>query len=185
MRTLRARLALAMAGVAVLSAVVAGVLLAPLLRQEGNAAVEDQLARTATVLARLGPALRDSVVVVRQAGRLGVEVGSVSSTGATGVGTALSSEQRAGLLAEGTFTAELRYQGRSVLVAGEVSARGGDAVVVAADADQAGAATRRLRHRVLLAIAIGLLAALLVAAVLAGAVARPLAAVAAGARRLA
>lgn len=185
MRGLTPRLALAMSGIALVAALLAGALTAPLLSSATTDAVREPLARQADLLARLPVRTLDSARVETITGRVDLAVGTVSRTGrATGSAEVLSTEQVRDVLAGSAVSTTGTYGGHEVLVEAR-RARGGGAVVVLTDIEAVDAVAERLRRRVLMAIAVGLVASLVMAWLVAAWLGRPLATTAAAARRLA
>ncbi len=179
--SLTARLGLAMAAAAAVSALLAGALTAPLLADASSDALRAPLGRQADLLSRLpllaltGP--RGEAVAERH----DLEVGVVLPDGRPqGVAAVLTDAELARVRESSTGTLD----GRTVLVEARPG-RGGGAVVLVADDSIADAAARGVRRRVLLALGVGLLAGLGAAWVLARRVARPLSQTAAAARRMA
>lgn len=181
---LTGRLALAMAAVAVVSAVLAGLLLAPLLAGAREDAVREPLARQADLLARLPRLALASDRLDRVTDVSGLTIGLVTATDATGAAAALSPGDLERLRAGRPVSTDGELAGTPVLLEGR-PARAGGAVVLAADAGSADAALTSVRRRVTLAIAAGLLVALGLAALLARRLGGPLTRTAAAARRLA
>ena len=181
---LTGRLALAMAAVAVVSAVPAGLLLAPLLAGAREDAVREPLARQADLLARLPRLALASDRLDRVTDVSGLTIGLVTVTDATGAAAALSPGDLERLRAGRPVSTDGELAGTPVLLEGR-PARAGGAVVLAADAGSADAALTSVRRRVTLAIAAGLLVALGLAALLARRLGGPLTRTAAAARRLA
>jgi two-component system OmpR family sensor kinase len=181
---LTGRLALAMAAVAVVSAVLAGLLLAPLLAGAREDAVREPLARQADLLARLPRLALASDRLDRATEVSGLTIGLVTATDATGAAAALSPADLERLRAGRPVSTDGELAGTTVLLEGRPS-RAGGAVVLAADAGSADAALTSVRRRVTLAIAAGLLVALGLAALLARRLGGPLTRTAAAARRLA
>jgi signal transduction histidine kinase len=182
--SLTARLALAMATVAAVSAVLAGLLVAPLLSGAREDAVRGPLARQADLLSRLPRLTLTSERLDRVTEVSGLTIGVVTAGRVTGAATALAPGEVARLRAGGEVSTSGELAGVPVLVEGRPS-RGGGAVVLAADVGSADAALGSVRRRVVLALAIGSLVALGLAALLARRLAAPLTETAAAARRLA
>jgi two-component system, OmpR family, sensor kinase len=184
-QSLSSRLALAMALVAVVSVVLAGVFAAPLLRSATDDAVRQPLASQADLLARLPRAALFNNRVTSLTSAQDLAVGVVTDRGvARGAALALSASDRAALAGGDPVSTTGRLDGQDVLLEGR-PARVGGAVVLAASTDSVDAASSRLRGRVLLALGLGLLAALLIAVVVSRRLADPLARTAAAARRMA
>ena len=181
---LTSRLALAMAGVAVLSALLAGALVAPLLSGAREEAVRAPLARQADLLARLPRLSLASDRVDRAIEVSGLTIGVVTATRVSGSAAALSADEVARLRAGADVSTNGELEGVPVLVEARPS-RGGAAVVLAADVASADSALALVRRRVVLALALGSLVALGLAAWLARRLATPLTQTAAAARRLA
>ena len=181
---LTARLALAMAAVAAVSAVLAGLLVAPLLSGAREDAVRGPLARQADLLARLPRLALTSERLDRVTEVSGLTIGVVTAARVTGAGTALSADDVARLRAGDPVSTSGELAGVPVLVEARPS-RGGGAVVLAADTGSADAALGSVRRRVVLALGIGSLVALGLAVLLARRLAAPLQVTAGAARRLA
>ncbi len=181
---LTARLALAMAAVAVVSALLAGVLVAPLLSGAREEAVRAPLARQAELLARLPRLTLTADRLDRATEVSGLTIGVVTAARVSGAGAALTPEEVSRLRAGTAVSTSGELAGRPVLVEAR-PAPGGGAVVLAADVGSADAALASVRRRVVLALALGSLVALALAAWLARRLAGPLTQTAAAARRLA
>jgi two-component system OmpR family sensor kinase len=181
---LTSRLALAMAAVAVVSAVLAGLLVAPLMAGAREDTVRTPLARQADLLARLPRLALGSERLDRVTEVSGLTIGLVTATRTTGAATALTDEEVARLRGGGSVSTSGELAGVPVLLEGRPS-RTGDAVVLAADTSSADAALASVRRRVLLALCVGLLVSLGLAVVLARRLGGPLRQTAAVARRLA
>ena len=184
-RTLTARLAAAMAVTAALTALLVGVLAAPLVHRSTESAMREPLGRQAELLARLTTRGLVSVRLDRLTSRAGLDVGVLESDGSeVGVAAALTDRDRRALLAGGSVSTDATFQGTPVLIEAR-PARGGGAVVLATDASLVDRASAKLRHRLVLAILVGLVAAVLAGWALALWLGRPLSATAAAARRMA
>ncbi|RYC10573.1 sensor histidine kinase [Nocardioides zhouii] len=181
---LTARLALAMAAVAVVSALLAGVLVAPLLSGAREEAVRAPLARQADLLARLPRLALTSDRLDRVTEVSGLTIGVVTAARVSGAGAALTPDQVARLRAGDPVSTSGELDGVPVLVEARPS-RGGGAVVLAADVASADDALTSVRRRVVLALGLGSLVALALAAWLARRLAAPLTQTATAARRLA
>lgn len=174
-----------MSAVALVAALLAGLLVAPLLDSAAQRATREPLARQAELLARIPPFVLASGRAQQSTRSGGVTLGVVSAEGVPqGPATALDETQLASLAAGRAVSAEGDYAGVPVYLEAR-PARSGGAVVLAADTADAAATTALLRRRVLLAIGIGLLAALITAVLVARRMSRPLVATAGAARRLA
>lgn len=174
-----------MALVATVSTVLAGLLAAPLLRSATDDAVRQPLGRQADLLARLPRAalFANRVTAITSAQEL--SVGVVTDRGVPrGAAVALSDSQRTALLDGHPVSGTGTLDGADVLIEAR-PARVGGAVVLAASTDSVAAASARLRGRVLLALELGLLAAVLTALVVARRLSEPLSRTAAAARRMA
>ena len=184
-RTLTARLAAAMALTAALGALLVGVLAAPLVHGSTESAVRDPLGRQAALLAKLTTRGLESARLDRLTDRVDLTVGVLEGDGTPlGVAAALADADRQRLLAGRPVSTDGSYQGTAVLIEAR-PARGGGAVVLATDAGLVDRASARLRHRLVLAILIGLVVAVLSGWALALRLGRPLTATAAAARRMA
>lgn len=181
---LTARLALAMAAVAVVSALLAGVLVAPLLSGAREEAVRAPLARQVDLLARLPRLALTSDRLDRVTQVSGLTIGVVTAARVSGAGTALTPEEVARLRAGDPVSTSGALDGVPVLVEARPS-RGEGAVVLAADVASADDALTSVRRRVVLALGLGTLVALAMAAWLARRLAAPLTQTATAARRLA
>jgi signal transduction histidine kinase len=185
MRSLSSRLLWAMTGVAVLGAVLAGVLTAPLLSGATQDAVRAPLAQQAGLLSRLPPLALRSERLERLTADSDVVLGLVEPDGSTqGVAAALDAEDLAALAAGRPVSTRARYDGDLLIVEARPT-RDGGGVVVAKDVRLADAVGTRVVRRVVVAIGLGLVVAVLAATVLARRLARPLAETASAARRLA
>ncbi|MDR7254742.1 two-component system sensor histidine kinase BaeS [Nocardioides sp. BE266] len=181
---LTARLALAMAAVAAVSALLAGLLVAPLLAGAREDAVRTPLARQADLLARLPRLALTSDRLDRVTAVSGLTIGVVTDARASGAATALTADELAELRAGQPVSTSGDLDGVPVLIEGRPSPSGG-AVVLAADVSSADAALGAVRRRVVLALALGSLVALGLAAWLARRLGSPLTQAASAARRLA
>lgn len=184
MTGLTGRLALAMAAVAAVSALLAGVLVAPLLSGAREEAVRGPLARQADLLSRLPRLTLTSDRLDRVTAVSGLTLGIVTAARTSGAATALSPDELARLRAGEPVSTSAELDGVPVLVEARPS-RGGGAVVLAADVGSADAALTSVRRRVVLALGLGSLVALALAAWLARRLAAPLTQTAGAARRLA
>jgi two-component system sensor histidine kinase BaeS len=173
-----------MATVAAVSAVLAGLLVAPLLSGAREDAVRGPLARQADLLSRLPRLALTSERLDRVTDVSGLTIGVVTAARVTGAATALAPDDVARLRAGDEVSTSGELAGVPVLVEARPS-RGGGAVVLAADVGSADAALGSVRRRVVLALGIGSLVALGLAALLARRLAAPLTETAAAARRLA
>jgi len=181
---LTARLALAMAAVAVVSALLAGLLVAPLLSGAREEAVRAPLARQVDLLSRLPRLTLTSERLDRVTEVSGLTIGVVTAARATGAATALTQEEVARLRDGDSVSTSGELGGTPVLVEARPS-RGGGAVVLAADVSSADSALTAVRRRVILALGLGSLVALGLAILLARRLSAPLTQTAAAARRLA
>lgn len=179
------RLLLALTAVVVLSAGLSLVLTGPLLRSSTESAVREGLARQADLLARL-PAIALAGDRGQQVARSGdLSLGVVTRTGsASGIAASLSPEELAALLAGESVSTTVRT-GEGRLLVEARPARAGGAVALATSDDTVQRSLAQQRRRILLALALGLAAAVVVAAGVAAWLARPLAETADAARRLA
>lgn len=176
----------AMGGVALLTALLAGLLTAPLLGSATEDAVREPLSRQADFLARVVPVTGPGFSRGPAAAfRAELSVGLVDTDGSTtGVAAVLTSAERAALTAGQPVSTDGVFEGESVVIEAR-ALRDGGALVLATDAAFVDEASATLRRRVLLAITLGLLAALGVAWFVASRVGRPLTSTAEAARRLA
>ncbi len=184
-RSLTGRLVLAMSGVALVSALLAALSLAPLLRSATEDAVRTPLARQADFFAQVPAFAYASGGLERVTVRSGLRLGAVTADGSTsGVAAALDDADRDRLRAGRPVSTQVEYRGADLLVEARPTADGG-AVVLGTDAELVSEASATLRRRVVLASLVGLAAAVVVAGLLARRLGRPLARTAAAARRMA
>ncbi len=179
------RLLLALTGIVILSSALSLLLTGPLLRSSTEAAVREGLARQADLLARL-PVGALTTGRGQQVARSGdLSLGVVTRAGMTsGVAAALSPEELAALTAGQPVSTSVRTDDGRLLVEAR-PARAGGAVALATGDDTVQRSLAQQRRRILLALGIGLAAAVVVAAGVAAWLARPLAQTADAARRLA
>ena len=178
MSSLRTRLALAMAAVVALTILLAAVATGPLLRASTEGAARQGLGREADLLARIPVAALGSGRAGQVAAGGDLQLGLVSRTGATaGAAQALTDPQLARLRAGQPVSTTGRLGDAEVIIEARPSRLGG-AVVLAADAGTLDDTIARQRHRVLLALVLGLLGGLVVAGLVAGWIAKPLGAAA-------
>ncbi|CAN5450625.1 HAMP domain-containing sensor histidine kinase [soil metagenome] len=183
--TLHRRLMAAMGGIALLTALIAGLLVAPLIGTVAEDAVREPLARQASFLARVPMTGLASTRLQTTTGRANLDVGLVAADGtAQGVAAALSAEELDTLQAGRPVSTEAVVDGTRLVIEAR-PVRGGGAVVLATDADIVDSASATLRRRVLLALAIGLVVAIGVAALLSSRLGRPLTRTAQAAQRMA
>jgi hypothetical protein len=144
MRSLSSRLLLAMTGVAVLGAVLAGVLTAPLLSGASREAVRAPLAQQAELLSRLPPLVLRSERLDLLTAETEVGLGLVGTDGSTsGVASALGARDLEALADGRPVSTRVRYDGDLLLVEAHVAQR------VTADAERGSApldALARGRH---------------------------------------
>ncbi len=183
--SLTARLVLAMTLVAAVATGATGLLSAPLLHGATEDAARAPLARQAELLAQLP----NTEMLVRRVERrtdvADLTLGIVTPAGRSrGAGRSLSPGQVSTLLAGDPVSVTSSLDGRPVLVEARPTTRGG-AVVLAASADSVDAAATALRRRILMALGLGLLLALVTAVAVGTRLARPLARTADVARRMA
>jgi two-component system, OmpR family, sensor kinase len=176
-------------GVAVLALGFAAVLTSPLIRSSAESSARESLSRDADLLARLPLAERLSQRETAGAVRpvvndRGIAIGVVTADGtARGAGLALSDAERQQVLG-----------GRSVSASGDLACEpvllearplpNGAAVVLASRARDVDATVAAQRRRLLLALLLGLLVAAVAGSLVARQLGRPLAGLAATARRL-
>jgi two-component system sensor histidine kinase BaeS len=181
-----------MVGVAVLALLFAAVLTSPLVRSAAEQAARESLARDADLFARLPLAQRlserDAVGAVGEGGagvtRRGIAIGVVTADGeARGAALALTDAERRRALSGTTVSTEGELSGQTVLVEARPLGNGA-AIVLASRAADVDEAVNLQRRRMLLALALGLLVAIAAGALVARQLGRPLAALAATARRL-
>lgn len=174
-----------MTGVAVLGSLLAALLTAPLIASAARDAVREPLAQQADLLARLPPLALRSERLDRLTADSDVVLGLVGADGGSqGVADALTADQRAALADGRPVSTARTYDGERLLIEARPT-RDGGAVVVAKDVRVADAVRGLLARRVLLAISVGLVVAVVVASLVARRLTRPLADTAAAARRLA
>ncbi|QIG43956.1 HAMP domain-containing histidine kinase [Nocardioides anomalus] len=182
----RTLLTAATVGVALLALALAAVLTGPLVRSAAEDAARQSLARDADVVARLPLterlSERDPVRATRE--RRGLLVGLVEPDGsARGAGLALSDTDRQRALAGARVSTSGRLAGEPVLL--EARRLDNGVVVVLADpASSVDEGVAALRRRLLLALLLGLVVALVAGTFVARRLSRPLAQVAGTARRL-
>jgi len=185
--TLSRVIALAAAGVAALAMLLAGLLTTPLVRGATEDAARIALARQADLLARLPGARVAEQLEARADTRpvaRGLAVGVVTADGVPhGDALALRPPDLTEVRAGEPVSAESTWDGRRVLLEARPLRRGGAVVLAASDRD-VDAAVGAQRRRLLLALGLGLVAALVVGAVVARRLGRPLGALAATARRM-
>jgi len=176
------------AGVVALVALVAAALLTrPLVRTVAEDSARTALARQADLLARL-PGPRVATQLEQRADtrpvRRGLAVGVVTADGvAHGAALALPDASLAAALAGGRVSTTATWQDQRVLIEARPLRSGGSVVLASSMSDVDTAVTAQQR-RLFLALAVGLVAALLAGALVARHVGRPLAALAETARRL-
>lgn len=185
MTSVRTRVGIALALVALTVAGSAALLTTPLLRSTSTDLVRQPLARQAELLARLPPRALASARVEQAADARDVAVGLISADGvATGAGTALRDLQRERLVAGGDVSGTGVMGGRRVLVEAR-PVTGGGGVVVITDAAAVNDVVAAQRRRLLMAIGLGLLVALVLSGWVAGWLGRPLRELSDAARRMA
>ncbi|RLV50882.1 sensor histidine kinase [Nocardioides mangrovicus] len=181
---LTTRLILAMLAVATVAFLFAALLTAPLVRSSAEQSAHTTLGRQADLIADLPRASR---LTLRENARLdvrGLNLGTVTPAGrTTGAARALDESQVSRLLAGGSVSTTGRLGDRRVIVEAR-PLRNGGAVVLATGIREVSAAVAQQRERLLLALALGLVVALAVGAVIANGLGRPLARLAATARRM-
>ena len=178
------RLILAMLMVATVAILFAALLTAPLVRSSAQSSARGTLSRQADLLAQLPRAARLTEKADARSDVRGLFLGVITPRGVTtGAATALTPGQRARLLRGGDVSATGVLDDQRVLVEARPVARGG-AVVLATSARDVDRAIDKQRRRLLLALALGLLVALAVGVVVANYLGRPLARLAATARRM-
>lgn len=183
-RSLTSRLILAMVAVATLAVLFAALLTSPLVRSSAQSTARGTLARQAELLAQLPRAARLTERVDNRANVRGLYLGVITARGrTTGAALALTPTQRAQVLAGQAVSSAGTLDGQRVLVEARPTANGG-AVVLATSARDVDRAIARQRRRLLLALALGLVVALAGGVVMAGYLGRPLARLAATARRM-
>jgi two-component system sensor histidine kinase BaeS len=183
---IRARLTAATVGVAVLALLIAAVLTSPLVRTAAERSARESLARDADLFARLPLAERLSERDAGGAGvaRRGLALGIITADGrARGAALALNSAERAQVLGGRAVSTEGELAGDPVLIEARPLANGA-AVVLASRAADVDEAVNLQRRRLLLALVLGLLVAFGAGALVARQLGRPLAGLAATARRL-
>jgi two-component system OmpR family sensor kinase len=185
--TLTRVLVLTAAVVAVVALVAAALLTRPLVRTVTEDSARTALARQTDLLARL-PGPRVATQLEQRADtrpvRRGLAVGVVTADGvAHGAALALPDASLTAALAGGRVSTTATWQDQRVLIESR-PLRSGGSVVLASSMRDVDAAVTAQQRRLFLALAVGLVAALLAGAVVARHVGRPLAALAETARRL-
>ena len=169
---IRTVLTLATVGVAVLALALAAVLTGPLVRSSAEREARASLARNADLVARLPLAERLSEATSAGAlptavSRRGIAVGVVTPTGeARGVAVALTEAELQRALAGERVSAEGSLAGERILLEARPLEKGG-AVVLGAAARTVDDSVAAQRRRLLLALGLGLLAAVAAGAVVA------------------
>lgn len=187
--SLAVRIGLVCAGAAVVGALVSGVLAARLVttaaREGGREALAAQADVVAGQLADAPGRSRATRAVLDVLGEQGIELAVVSSGSATGAGAEVLRAVDVTDLAAGRDVSQVRRDGRSTyLVEGRSTASGGGVALVQ-EAERASApVVRRLAGRVVLAVVVGAVTAVLAGTTLAWLVARPLRAAAAAVAEL-
>jgi two-component system, OmpR family, sensor kinase len=182
----RTLLTAATVGVALLALALAAVLTGPLVRSSAEGAARQSLARDADLLARLPLterlSERDPVRATRE--RRGLLVGLVEPDGsARGAGLALSAADRERVLAGSRVSTSGTLAGEPVLLEAR-RLDNGSAVVLADPTSSVDEGVATLRRRLLLALLLGLVVAVVAGTLVARRLSRPLARVAGTARRL-
>ncbi len=185
--TLTRVLILTAAVVAVVAVLAAALLTRPLVRAATEDSARTALARQADLLARL-PGLEVTDQIEQRADtrpvRRGLAVGVVTVDGvAHGAALALPAASRADALAGRRVSTSATWQGQGVLIEAR-PLRSGGSVVLASSLRDIDAAVASQQRRLLLALGVGLVAALLAGGLVARRVGRPLAELAETARRL-
>lgn len=184
---IRTLLTAATVGVAVLALALAALLTAPIVGGSVERTARESLARDADLVARLPQVerLSDRPRAARQQlVRRGLSLGIITASGeVSGPASVLTADERARVLTGSPVSGSGELDGVRVLVEARPLDTGA-AVVLAVRADDVQAAVAAQRRRLLLALAFGLLVAVGVGVVVSGRLGRPLAAVAATARRL-
>ncbi len=185
LRSLTARLVLAMTLVAAVATGTTGVLVTPLLRGTVEDSVRSPLARQADLLARFPARPLRAPRVDRRLAAQDLAFGAVSTDGVrSGAAIALTDDEVASLLSGTSVSASGNLDGQPVVLEGRPSRQGGG-VVLAAPVAAVDAAVGDLRRRILLALLLGLGLALVAAVLVSGRIGRPLARSAEAARRMA
>lgn len=184
---IRSVLTAATVGVAVLALAIAALLTAPIVSGSVEKTARESLARDADLVSRLPQIERFSErprASLQQVVRRGLSLGIITATGeSTGVATVLTADQRAQVLSGNAVSGSGDLDGIPVLVEARPLGNGA-AVVLGVRSDDVRAAVTAQRRRLLLALAFGLLVAVGVGVLVSGRLGRPLAALAATARRL-
>ncbi len=178
--TLAARITALAVGIAVLTALLAGVLVIGLTRSSVDAAAQQTLARLADGAADradLAATVASQTRAVRTLGTLGVESASVGRGGGVKSTSplarqALTPARRQQLLGGQPVSAQAQIAGTSVLVEGRPTQAGG--ILLVQRQSDATAASDGLVRRMLLALGIAALAAMGVSALMAARLVRPL-----------
>lgn len=187
MRSLRARVTLVTVAVAVIAVVVTGLISLQLVRSSTSQDARDQLAAQAEILARM-PRLASAAELAEKASLAlgGTEVALVQPDG-TVEGDAAVYVDKAILarLADGEEVSTVRRGDGGMVMIEARTATGGGAVVLALPLESVDRATGQATARILIALGIGLLVAIVGGTLLAAWLSRPLTSAAASARRLA
>ena len=185
----RTLLTVASVGVAVAALLVAAVLTSPVVRSSTERVARDSLARDADLVARLPlgdrlAARPDADLLRPGVNRRGIAVGVITPDGTTrGAALALSEAERQRALSGAAVSSEGELGGEPVLLEARPLS-GGAVVVLASQASDIDASVATQRRRLLLALGLGVLMALVAGALTARSLARPLTMLAATARRL-
>ncbi len=177
--SLAVRIALVCAGAAVLGALVSGLLAARLVttaaRDGGREALAAQADVVAGQLADAPGPTRATRAVLDVLEQQGIELAVVRGGSATGAGAEVLRAVDVTDLAAGRDVSQVRRDGRSTyLVEGRSTASGGGVALVQEAERASTPVARRLAGRVVLAVVVGAVAAVLAGATLAWLVARPL-----------
>ncbi|MEO6501478.1 MAG: HAMP domain-containing sensor histidine kinase [Jatrophihabitantaceae bacterium] len=190
--TLAQRIAALAVGVAMITALLAGVLAINLVHRSNTAAARDtlgSLADVARVTADQGPNAQNSQSRARATLRtLGIQSASIDSTGAVATNSpllrvALTAADVRTVLASGSLSAERRIQGQLVLIEARGTRAGG--IALAQRRSEATAAADRTIRRIVWALLIAVAIAVVLGLLVAVRISRPLRRTAEAARALA
>lgn len=186
MRSLRTRVTLVTVSVAVIAVVVTGVISLQLVRSQSTQEARDQLSAQAEVLARV-PRLASATELVDRASfaRGGTQVALVVDGAVEGSASSYLNSALLAQLAAGESVSTTRRGDSGLAMVEARPARGGTAIVLALPLTSIDRSVGQATARILLALAVGLVVAIIGGVLLARTLSRPLTATAAAARRLA
>lgn len=184
--SLRTRITLVTIGVALLAVVVTGAVSVQLVRQSSVDEARRELAGQAVLLSKVGPEVTVAELSTRFGAAVGdAEIGTVSASGAlSGSATLLRAGQVARLEAGARISSTVNSPSGLMLVEARPRKGGGD-VVLALPRDTVDQAARASTTRLALALAIGLVVAIIAGALLSRWISAPLVRAARAARRMA